>query len=457
MKITKLKNAGIFLVVTATSLSFPLQLIYRTPLMSLLPYIVLGIIFILTHFSKMQTPKVIWNIRRPIILAITIYLVLFFINTSWQVVFGFITPMAATSAMVVFLLPVLFFIYFRFFATTQHFRLLFFAIIVCGLLNGLYFAYDSYSMLVSLQVSDYAHKAIEYIELRAPGGDDTNLARVTVGSRSHGLLEKHSVSSAWVVLGCLASLTTLPSSEHLKRSLVIMFFGLMVVIGMNFTSIAGFVFVVCLIEYKGYYIFRVRTYINIGARLITIVLAVGVVLLLAGRYLNLTDLYKSIERLLIFQVGLADGTIEFENGSFIGNLLYQLIFYPFLIIDYPVGLLIGDGFSTFGNGKGGDFGIVETLHIFGLPFFLIIFIGLIRLIFSSIKKINSNEIELMEKKYLWFAVSFVTYIIFSEVHYSIWAAKAVLPILFIALAIFDRYLYSPKFHYTCVERKSKTL
>ena len=72
-------------------------------------------------------------------------------------------------------------------------------------------------------------------------------------------------------------------------------------------------------------------------------------------------------------------------------------FFPFLIIDYLVGLLIGDVFSSFSIGKGGDFGIVETLYILGLPLSLIIFIVLIRLIFSLIKKINSNEIEEMEK------------------------------------------------------------
>jgi hypothetical protein len=61
------------------------------------------------------------------------------------------------------------------------------------------------------------------------------------------------------------------------------------------------------------------------------------------------------------------------------------------------------------------------------------------------------------KKYLWFAVSFLAFIIFSEVHYFIWPTNAVLHVLFIALAIFDLDLYSPKFYYTGVERKSKTL
>jgi len=210
-------------------------------------------------------------------------------------------------------------------------------------------------------------------------------------------------------------------------------------------------------EYKGYYVFRIRTYINIGVKLISIALLAGVVLFLTEQYFNAMGLYAAIERLLLLQLDLITGTTELENGSYIGNFFYELIHYLFLKIDYPVGVLIGDGFSVFGRAKGGDFGLVETLHRFGLPFFLIIFFGLIRLIFRSIKKIHSNEIELVQKKYLWFAASVVSYIIFMEVHYSIWNTKSVLPLLFIALAIFDRYLYNPKFHYADVESKFKTL
>ena len=111
MNITKLKNINIFLCVTATVFSFPLQVIYQSALPSLLPYIFLGILFLLAYSSKLQTPKIIWNIGKPIILTITIYFLLVFLNTSWQVLFGFISPVQAMSAIFIYLFPVLFFIF----------------------------------------------------------------------------------------------------------------------------------------------------------------------------------------------------------------------------------------------------------------------------------------------------------------------------------------------------------
>lgn len=443
MKLKNIKNINVVLVVMATVFAFPLQVIFGSPILSFLPYAFLGILFLLTYASKLRAPKIIWNTRKPIILLITIYLLMIFFHSSWQLLFRFITFEQALSAVFIYSFPVLFFIYFRFFATNQQFTVFLLTTAICGLLAGTYFIYDSYSMLVSLQLSDYSQRAFEYTQMRAPG-QEANTARVTVGYRSHGLLEKHAISSAWIVFGCLAALTILPSKENLRRSFVIMIFGLMLLISLNFTSLVGFVLVVLLMEYKGYYIFRLSTYTNIGARLITITLSAGLFLFLAADQLDLFNLFETIEEILSFQVDLATGTEEFENGSFIGNLLYQLFYYPFLIIDYPIGLLIGDGFSSFGRAKGGDFGIVETLHKFGLPLFLIIFIGLIKLVFRSIQIINSNKTGLLEQKYLWFAASIISYLIFTEVHYSVWIAKSVLPILFIAIAIFDQYLYEPK-------------
>jgi len=34
-------------------------------------------------------------------------------------------------------------------------------------------------------------------------------------------------------------------------------------------------------------------------------------------------------------------------------------------------------------------------------------------------------------------------VLISEGHYSVWAAKSVLPIVFFALALYDRYLTAP--------------
>ena len=113
------------------------------------------------------------------------------------------------------------------------------------------------------------------------------------------------------------------------------------------------------------------------------------------------------------------------------------------ISKYPIGVLIGDGYSTFGFPKGSHFGIVESLHRFGMPLFFAILIGLMSLIRHALKQMYYNSRnQPPERNYLWFAVSATFYIVLADIHYSIWPTKSILPIMFINLAIFDRYLYS---------------
>ena len=59
------------------------------------------------------------------------------------------------------------------------------------------------------------------------------------------------------------------------------------------------------------------------------------------------------------------------------------------MLSFPPGVLIGDGFSSWGViKKGGDYGHAETLHQLGLPFYIASIIGLIRLIRLSLLKLE---------------------------------------------------------------------
>lgn len=162
-----------------------------------------------------------------------------------------ITPEQGVSSIVNFVLPVLFFIYFRTIATDQELRAVLFAILIAGFAVGVYFVYDSYSMLVLKKLNNYSLKAFEYSQFRKPGAE-LNEARISIGYRSHGLLENHSVTAAWIVLGSLAALTFLPKVQWKKRIMVVSLYGTLLLIGLNFTGIVGFAFVILMLEYKGY-------------------------------------------------------------------------------------------------------------------------------------------------------------------------------------------------------------
>jgi hypothetical protein len=117
------------------------------------------------------------------------------------------------------------------------------------------------------------------------------------------------------------------------------------------------------------------------------------------------------------------------------------------LLEYPMTAAWGDGFASYGLAKGGDVGWVESLARFGLPFFLLIVIGLTRIILAGVRDARARATteqdpppRLDRRRLLEFAVSVVLMAVVTDLHYTVWASKAVLPILFFSLALFSRYL-----------------
>lgn len=373
---------------------------------------------------------------------ISIYLLLVLFQTGWQAVFGLISIEAAVTVLVIYVAPVMFFIYFRSVATDQEIRSVFFAIAFVGMVTGIYFAYDSYSMLVRGQINDFSLRALEYSQLRAPT-QEINEARISIGNRSHGLLESHSVSSAWVALGCFVALRFLSKHTTFKRMMVIAVYGLLLLIGLNFTAIVGFTLVVFLMEFQG--IALLRGVITIRAvKLMAIVVSGFILLGVMLFWLIGGEMLEAIQMNLTSQVDLATGAIGLgeDEHTYLGALVTALVNFPANMLQFPPGFLIGDGFSEFGViPKGGDYGIADTLHRFGLPFFLAIIIGLISLVRRALKQITLMALDQFTgARYLWFSVCVTIYLLFTEIHYSVWASKSILPIFFLALALYQRCL-----------------
>ena len=254
MKIIALKSIILFSVILLLAFSFPFQVLMLSPYPALAPYFFMVLIFILLFIRGSYDKFLLWDTRRPIIIVLGIYSMLVIFNTAWQVIFNFISIENAITALVTFLFPILFFVYFRT-ATVQEIRIVLYAISISGLFIGVHFMYDSYSMLVLRKVSDYSFEALEYSQFRGPG-QTINDARIGVGSRSMGLLENHSITATWIVLGCLSTLTLLPDKQFIKRAIVIFIYGLFLLNGLNFTSIVGFTFVILLMEFRSYTLLR---------------------------------------------------------------------------------------------------------------------------------------------------------------------------------------------------------
>ena len=107
-----------------------------------------------------------------------------------------------------------------------------------------------------------------------------NTGRVTAFGRSHGLLEKHSVSAAWIVLGCFATLTLLPIKKTIIRMSIVIFFSIILLIAQNATACAVFAFVIFLVEYNGHSLLKRFISKRILLLLLTIIFGLGTVWLI---------------------------------------------------------------------------------------------------------------------------------------------------------------------------------
>ena len=297
--------------------------------------------------------------------------------------------------------------------------------------------YDSYKMLVLGEVNDFSIKILEYSTMRETAGNPMNYARISGFNRSHGLLENHAISAAWISISCFAMLALLTKKETLIRFLVIIIYSIILLISLNFTSIIAFSFVIIFVELKGFLLFRA-----VIAKSSLKALLVGLIVFVLAYNFNIQnqgEMVIAIRESIILHSELATGNIEYQDATFFNKFIISFLSFPKNMLSFPPGILIGDGFSSWGSGKGGDFGHAETLHQLGLPFYIAVIIGLFKLIKLSLCKIQILNLKIHEDgSYLYFAVCVLLYILITTLHYSTWSAKSVLPIFFISIAIISR-------------------
>jgi hypothetical protein len=232
-----------------------------------------------------------------------------------------------------------------------------------------------------------------------------------------------------------------------KRILVISAYGVLLVLGLNFTGICAFLFAIFLVEFKGHYMLRGVIDRRGFLELIYSMIAFTAILLIIIAFVGF-DLIQIIQKFSKEQYDVVSGAqISREDGlGYFGGMLSNLTAFPINMLKFPPAILIGDGF-THGFGvveKGGDYGFIETLHRLGLPLFFVVFFGLISMIRRSIWQIQYlNRTKNRNARYLQFASFVIVYLIVSEIHYTLWSSKSILPILFLCLAIFSSYLPPP--------------
>jgi hypothetical protein len=422
------KSILIYLTFFTLAFAFPIQVLISSPYPALLPYFFLGILYFIAFTEKGWSLK-IWHFNNAILL--NIYLLLVLSHTFFQLFFDLISLYQATSTIIIFALPVFFYIYFYYYASNRQVRTALLAIFISGIVIGIFFVLDSYLMLVFGIVSDYSYAVMDYIYLRSINETGIeNVARISPYGRSHGLLEKHIVSASWVVFSCI-SLLSLFNFKNKIRVLFLLIYTLILLICLNFTSLVAFLItVIFLLSLNKYFIKNI---------LFFIILIVFIFIFL---YLIDINYIKIIKLQIETQISILTDkeNTAIPGSTYFGNLINDIIKYPNIAAEYPFGLFFGDGFSVPGYPKGGDYGMVESLHRFGPTMFLLVFMGLAILIIKVRK--NLNKMYPSDKNYVGyclFSVCILLYILITELHYSIWYSKSIFPIFFISLALLERY------------------
>ena len=96
----------------------------------------------------------------------------------------------------------------------------------------------------------------------------------------------------------------------------------------------------------------------------------------------------------------------------------ELIKYLDSVDSFPITLLVGDGYGSFGYNKGGDVGYLESLARFGIPMFTIVFFGFCRICYKILiirSKLYPYQAK-AAKSFLYFSLSAILFILVMKIH-----------------------------------------
>jgi hypothetical protein len=426
----------IFLSVIFLSLSFPIQVLMRNPLPALIPYLFLGYAFLKSPANFSPINK--WRLCRTDFF-ILIFIALAFSNSLWQVSLGFITGEQFLSSIVISVLPFLYYLFFCNKLNSIYLKDFLWGITIAGIVCGFFGLYDSFLKLNGL-ISDYSFEAQLYsIDRMGQSMTDSNMTRISTSGRSMGLLEKHSISVAWVSFGCFAALA-LSSSKKYLRLLILATYGLMLIVIFNTTAILAFFIAVVLFEYNLYTIFKgFLKKKSINAVISFVILLVGVIAVVSS-FSNVTFFERSLE-VLTTQMEIVAGTsdVAYQGVGYFPALIDAAVNFFNELEERPNIFFFGQGFSfSYGAELGGDFGIVESLYLLGFPLTVSLLMGLFILLavnFQLANRLDRLNLSLMLQEHK-FALSIILYVMLCDVHYSIWYSKSIFPIFLVSLSIF---------------------
>jgi hypothetical protein len=435
-----IKNILWFFIVCFFVFAFPLQVYFNSTFPILLPHFFLLIFIFLFFKLKINNYANILEVRISLMtILILLFVICLIVNPICQFLFFLIPTSELLTIELNFLLPFFCFVYFSNYCSITEKKIFILAIFLSGLLIGIDFAFDSYVKLATGHIREYSYKAYEYSQMRA-GMNEITDSRINPFFRSMGLLESHSISASWIAFSAFSAFYVINKEKKFIRNFITILSFLLLFISLNFTAILCFS-LVYLIYYTNFF----RSTVNIFKTLVFITILTTVIFLLIYFILG-PAFYEIFSDNIFNQVSFLFNNSERVSHSDILSR-YPLKEY---IIAHPFSLIFGNGYCSTGLSQGGDLGFLESIFILGIPLYLLLFIGSIIIMRYSYLQIfgkisfNNSKTVIQNNKELLFAISIFSFIFFSEIHYSIWVAKSIIPILYFSLALILKNL---KFHF----------
>ena len=405
-------------VIVFIGFAFPIQVILNNELFGLTGYVLFFLLVMVKLYSSSLRFRVLGF--NAVDFGVFYYVLHFAAHAIYQLFFGIVSISDLIRQMMIYLLPVFFYFYFSRIARLSDFDAVLKGLIVVGLVSSLYVIYDTILRFIFDRVDPYQIMALDYSAVKANvsyiSKETMNVARISPGFPTFGLMAKHSVSTAWIGIAGFVLMRFFENSL-LKRNQVILVIFFVLLLHMYVTAIIIFGVTVAIVE-------------------------LGVVEKFIRRKMDLTVLALflilfviSAVSTIFFPSQISDGIAE--NMAVIPALLFgdsSQSYSGFLGSTFS--LLIDPFVWVFGSGytnqeilaRGGDIGFFDSTVIYGAFYWIVLIWVLYKGIYAS-----------MNHQKILFNVLF--FMLFMDAHYSVWTDKSLLVVFFIFLGLFRQWKY----------------
>ncbi len=420
----------------AIPFSYALQVFFRNYIIGVIPYFLL--LPLILRVALELTKKRVQLIHGVDIYSVTVGALL--LLSSIHIAASFLQGVDLWHSLrnlVIYNFSLLVFFYFRSYVSVTEARMCMAAVAIASLIIGAHWLFDTYQKIVLREISYFTELSYEYVKNRNNLSDDqVNVSMLRPEYRSYGLMDKHTMTGAAVLVGGLALLAYWGSSNLRYLAFVVYF--VLLSVGMATTAWLSFVLVAPFVLFLAGDKKMAETMLTSYG-----VMIFGLFAILASLTIASPQLYGKIIEIGAAQISHVGNLSNPDSTSYYS--IYKAYFLAFtdFLANNPMAFYFGEGFPPqTAWQRGGDVGFFELLATYGIPVVGLLFVT-IGLAFKNIfSRAFAPDVTPEERGILAFAFGVLSMFVISQVHYNTFFNKAFFVLIPMALGLVSRF--SPK-------------